>query len=302
MRALFVVNRFSRLGDADLSACVEELERHGFAVDQGLVDRPDQIPGVIREQGAGADAIILAGGDGTMNVAAEALVELGRPLGIIPTGTGNDLARTLGIPTEPHEAMGVIVGGHRHAIDVGRVNHKLFFNVASIGLSAELSRYHSDERKRRLWLFAYVLSLIDAYRSTRPFRALLRCDGETQQLRAMQISIGNGRHYGGGMTIHEGATIDDQRFDVYALRPLGLWRLMMLFPALRRGRLEKLDEVLVRAAREIELSTRRPMPINTDGEITTTTPARFTILPRAIEVFVPESYVRQREQTHHAAQ
>jgi diacylglycerol kinase (ATP) len=302
MRALFVVNRFSRLGDADLSLCIEELERHGFSIDQGLVDRPDQIPAVIRDQGQSADVIVLAGGDGTMNIAAEALVELKRPLGIVPTGTGNDLARTLGIPVDAREAIGVIAGGLRQAIDVGRVNDKLFFNVASIGLSAELIRHHSDERKRRFWLFAYVLSVIDAYRSTRPFRAFLRCDGEMQRLRALQISIGNGRHYGGGMTIHEGATIDDQRFDVYVLRPLGFWRLLMLFPALRWGRLEKLDDILVRQAREIELRTRRAMPINTDGEITTRTPARFTVLPQAIQVFVPESYIREREQIGHAAQ
>jgi len=301
MRALLVVNRLARLGDADLSFGVDELERHGFTLDATLVERPDQIPGVLRQQGPGADVIVLAGGDGTMNAAAKALVELGRPLGIIPLGT-HDLARTLGIPTDPREAIGVITGGHRHAIDVGRVNDRLFFNVASIGLSAELIRHHSDERKRRFWLFAYVPSLIDAYRATRPFHARLRCDGEVQDLRAMQISVGNGRHYGGGMTIHEGATIDDRHFDVYALRPLGLWRLMMVFPALRSGRLEKLDEILVRRGREIELRTRKPMAINTDGELTTTTPARFAILPKAVSVFVPGSYAREREQMRHAAQ
>ncbi len=289
-RALLIVNRYSRLGETDLSAAVEVLERHGFEVLERLIDRPTEIGETIRRERDRVDLVVLAGGDGTMNAAAEALVETGLPLGILPLGTGNDLARTLGIPTSIPEALMIIAAGRRHAIDLGRVNGKHFFTAASVGLAAELTRHHTVERKRRWWLLAYVFSVTDAWRSTRPFRARLRCNGRALTLQAIQITVGNGRYYGGGMTVSEDAAIDDARLDLYCLKPLGFWRLVVLFPALRRGRLKRRKEAMVMSCREIELRTRRPMPVNTDGEITTRTPAQFDVVRKAISVFVPETF------------
>ena len=93
----------------------------------------------IRRECGAVDLVILAGGDGTMNSAVDALVECKLPLGILPTGTANDLARTLEIPTDLAAAAAVIGAGRRHAIDLGCVNGKYFFNAASIGLSAEVT-------------------------------------------------------------------------------------------------------------------------------------------------------------------
>jgi YegS/Rv2252/BmrU family lipid kinase len=301
---LLIINRQSRTGSADLSATIKFLEQHGLSVLERQFDRAEEIAEAIRRDCKNVDLVIVAGGDGTMNAAVDALVECGLPLGILPTGTGNDLARTLGIPTTLVEAAAVITGGRRHTIDLGRVNGKHFFNVASIGLSAELTRHHTVERKRRLWLLAYVLSVRDAYRQTRPFRARIVCDGKTLRVRAIQISIGNGRHYGGGMTIAEDAAIDDGWLDVYCLKPLSFWRLLILFPALRRGRLRRQQSVAVMRGRKVEVTTRRAMPVSTDGEITTRTPARFEVVPRALSVLVPASYGSrpQDEVALHAAQ
>jgi len=303
-RGLLIINRQSRTGSADLSATIKFLEQHGLSVLERQFDRAEEIAEAIRGDCKNVDLVIVAGGDGTMNAAVDALVECGLPLGILPTGTGNDLARTLGIPTTLVEAAAVITGGRRHTIDLGRVNGKYFFNVASIGLSAELTRHHTVERKRRLWLLAYVLSVRDAYRQTRPFRARIVCDGKTLRVRAIQISIGNGRHYGGGMTIAEDAAIDDGWLDVYCLKPLSFWRLLILFPALRRGRLRRQQSVAVMRGRKVEVTTRRAMPVSTDGEITTRTPARFEVVPRALSVLVPASYGSrpQDEAALHAAQ
>jgi diacylglycerol kinase (ATP) len=295
-RGLLIVNRQSRSGSADLSATIELLEQRGISVLERQFDRAEEIAEAIRHECDNVDMVIVAGGDGTMNAAADALVECGLPLGILPTGTGNDLARTLGIPTTLAEAASVITGGRRHTIDLGRANGKHFFNVASLGLSAELTRHHTVERKRRLWLFAYVLSVRDAYRQTRPFRARIRCDGRERRVRTIQISVGNGRHYGGGMTIAEHAAIDDGWLDVYCLRPSSFWRLLILFPALRRGRLQRQRMISVMRARKVEVTTRRPMPVNTDGEITTRTPVRFEVVPQALSVLVPAGYGSKPEQ------
>ena len=300
-RALLIANRHSRQGGQDLDVIVGLLEEHGFAIDARPVERPAEIGDLVRAAAGAVDLVILAGGDGTMNAAADALVETGLPLAILPCGTGNDLARTLGIPTTIPEALAVIIAGRRRAIDLGRINGKHFFNVASIGLSAELIRHHTVERKRRLWLFAYLLSVRDAWRQSRPFSALLRCNGQTRRVRAMQIAIGNGRHYGGGMTVAEDAAIDDGRLDVYCLAPLTFWRLLALFPALRRGRLGRRRDALILRCAEIELITRRPMPVNTDGELTTRTPARIEVVPRALEVVVPAEETAKEETIDHAA-
>jgi YegS/Rv2252/BmrU family lipid kinase len=296
-RALFIVNRHSRSGREDLSAVVRLLEEHGFDVRARPVDRSGDVADAIREEADGVDVVILAGGDGTMNAAADALVECQLPLGILPTGTANDLARTLGIPVSVPEALEVIIEGHLRAIDLGRVNGKHFFNVASIGLSAELIRHHTAERKRRWWIFAYVFSIADAYRATVPFRALVRCNGRTVRLRAIQIAVGNGRHYGGGMTVSEHAAIDDEHLDIYVIKPISFWALIALFPKLRWGRMQGSEAISVMRGGEIEIRTRRPMPVNTDGEVTTSTPARFEVVPKVLAVFVPAS----EEEAGHAA-
>lgn len=300
-RALLIANRHSRQGGQDLAAIVRVLEEHGLAIDARPVERPAEIGDLVRAAAGAVDLVILAGGDGTMNAAADALVETRLPLAILPCGTGNDLARTLGIPTSMPEALAVIVDGRRRPIDLGRINGKHFFNVASIGLSAELIRHHTVERKRRLWLFAYVLSVRDAWRQSRPFSAVLRCNGQTRRVRAMQIAIGNGRHYGGGMTVAEDAAIDDGMLDVYSLAPLTFWHLLALFPALRQGRLRRRREALILRCAAIELITRRPMPVNTDGELTARTPAHVVVVPRAVEVVVPAGEKAEEGMTHHAA-
>lgn len=300
-RALLIANRHSRTGDADLSTVRKVLASHGLEVVERQCERSADIGDAIRRDCRTVDLVILGGGDGTMNAAVEALVECGLPLGILPTGTGNDLARTLDIPTDLEEAAAVIGAGRRHAIDLGWVNGKHFFNAASIGLSAEVTRHHTKERKRRYWIFAYVLSLRDAWRNTRPFRARLICDGRRMRLRAIQVTVGNGRHYGGGMTVSDNAAIDDGWLDVYCLRAGSFWSLLMLFPALRLGRLRCGESVHVTRGREVEVHTRRRLPVNTDGELTAHTPAEFRVVRGALTVFVPASYRSTPKVPDHAA-
>lgn len=286
-RALLVTNRRSLAGAGDLSQGIERLEAAGIEVRRHSVDDPLAIPGIIRSEGADVDLLVLGGGDGTMNIAADALVELRKPVGIIPVGTANDLARTLGLPVAVPEACGVIAAGLTRRIDLGRANGKHFFNVASIGLAAEVTRHHQGARKKWLRVLSYPLSVWDAFQTTRPFRARLRCDASEIRLRTIQITVGNGRYYGGGMTIAEDAAIDDQRLDVYCLKPLSFWTLLILFPALRRGRLKDREPIFVTRGREVEVRTSRRLRVNTDGELTTRTPVLFEVAAHALEVFVP---------------
>jgi YegS/Rv2252/BmrU family lipid kinase len=290
-RALLLVNRLSRSGDADLSAAVGCLQAAGLDVTPFATERPQDIPTLIRAHRCRVDLVIVGGGDGSMNAAAAAVLEIGVPMAVLPLGTANDLARTLGIPSALEEACAVAANGLRHRIDLGEVNGKHFFNVASIGLSVAVARMIDAETKRRWGTAGYALTVLKALRDHRPFRVGIGCDGRFLQLRSIQIAVGNGRHYGGGLTVASDAAIDDHMLDLYSIGPAGLLRLALLAPALRTGRHGEFEGVHLLRGRHIELETSRPMPVNTDGEVTTHTPAVFRNLPAALEMMVPAAFV-----------
>ena len=285
---LLVVNERSGAGNKSLTRAIGLLEEHGHSITSLLPDHPDKIAKAIRDKGPEHDVIILGGGDGTISGAAQALLDVGRPIGILPMGTANDLARTLEIPPDLEQAAEIIAGGHRRRIDLGVVDGRPFFNVASIGLGVEVARHHRGERKRRLKLLSYPISLLDAFLAHRPFTAWITCDGKSRKIRCSQIAVGNGRHYGGGMTIAEAAEIDDGWLRLYYVRAIALWRFLALLPALRFGWLGGSEGAEVLRGKNIEIRTKRPKPLNVDGELGGETPVSFGILPSALEVFVPQ--------------
>lgn len=301
-RALVIVNPKSLQGSSDLAEGLDRLRARGFDLTHFEAPSPKQLPDLIHEQHGGRELVILGGGDGTMSAAAEALVAHDLVLGILPLGTANDLARTLGIPLSLQEACDVIAEGRLQAIDVGKVNDRFFLNVASVGLGAAVQRFHRGERKRRWKLLSYPLSVLDAFRVTRSFRARLTCDDERKEFRCIHLAVGNGRHYGGGMTIADDAAIDDGVLDLYALRPQSLSELLMLAPALRWGTHGRDGRTVALRGCRIRVETASPQSINADGEIVGVTPAEFTVLPKALRVMVPEpEQVEVPGLDHHAA-
>jgi diacylglycerol kinase (ATP) len=293
-KALLFANVASRQGAIDLAPALEVLREGGVHV---LEERPPdvrQLGAWILDHRGAADLVIIGGGDGTLNAAAEALVEARLPLGILPLGTANDLARTLEIPLTPIGASRVIADGGTRRIDLGRVNGKHFFNVASLGLSVHVARELGVEVKRRWGVLGYPLTLWRALGQHQSFRAEIRCDAMRARVRTIQISVGNGRHYGGGMTIAADAAIDDGMLDVVSVAPRDLLELIVNLPAFRWGRHEKAPMVRHWRCSDIEIRTAQPMPINTDGEVTTETPATIVVVPQAIEVHVPQTLVGSR--------
>ena len=285
--ALLLTNRRSGGAERNLTAVLDRLEQGGLAVDVQVPDSVDDLRRRIRDSGEAT--VVLGGGDGTLHAAAPALRDLERPFGLLPLGTANDLARTLGIPFDPVEAAGVIAAGATRRIDLGLIDGAPFFNVASLGLSAEVVREHEGERERKrlLGVLNYPVSAWAAFRRHRPFKAELVIDGEPLRCRCMQIAVGNGRHYGGGMTIDERAEIDDGWLRVYYLKPAGLLSMLWMLPALRFGWLRRRPEAEVKWAKRVEIRTRRPRPLDVDGELNGRTPVVIEIDPGAVEVFAP---------------
>ena len=163
-----------------------------------------------------------------------------------------------------------------------------FFNVASVGFGVDLTRALTGDAKRRWGKLGYAVAGLRVLARIRPFRATIRCGDRTLRSRTVHVAVGNGRHYGGGMTVSERTEIDDGKLDVFSLEVGGVWGLLRLLPALRRGDHGRWQEVLAAEGREVEIRTRRRRAVNTDGEITTRTPVLFRVLPGAVRVFVPQ--------------
>jgi YegS/Rv2252/BmrU family lipid kinase len=241
----------------------------------------------IRERRDDVDMVVVGGGDGTLNSAAEGLIETGLPLGILPLGTANDLARTLDLPVDISQACEVIAAGGMRKVDVGQANDKYFFNVASIGLSVEIARSLDPETKRVWGAFAYAKTACRVAMNARPFWAEIRSAEGTSTMWTLQIAVGNGRYYGGGMAVADDAAIDDARLDLYSLECDRWWKLVWLAPAIWLGQHGRIRDVRTLAGQDFTVRTRRPLPVNADGEIVTRTPTRFRVHPAAISVFAP---------------
>ncbi|MBD1930901.1 MULTISPECIES: lipid kinase [Cyanophyceae] len=286
-RALLLVNRHARRGKEALSQAFSKLKELGFDLQEESTEKPKQLPDIIRRWSDRVDLVIVGGGDGTLNAAVDGIVDTQLPLGILPLGTANDLARTLAIPEALDEACQVIANGTQQRIDLGWVNGKHFFNVASLGLSVQITKQLTKEIKQRWGVLAYAVTAIRVVGRSRPFLAEIRSNGESIKVKTVQIAVGNGQYYGGGMKIAEDAAINDQRLDLYSLEIERAWEIIPLLPAMKQGQQADLPGVRTIQSQEIEVYTNKRRPINTDGEITTYTPAKFRLIPQALSIFVP---------------
>jgi YegS/Rv2252/BmrU family lipid kinase len=286
---LLLINLYSKQGLLKFGEVVASFNTLGIRYIVGQVMAPEDFARCIFRYQDEVSAVVIGGGDGTLNVAIDALLETGLPLGILPLGTANDLARTLHLPLTLPEACAVIAQGRRQAIDLGRVNGKYFFNVASCGLSIRITQALSGNLKKRWGVLAYVIAALKTIATARRFFAFIRIDDEVEiRRRTLQIAIGNGRFYGGGLTVAKDAAIDDQRLDLYSLEIPHWWHLFFLLPALKSGKFGDHIGISCWQGRKIEVYTQHHKRINTDGEITTKTPALFELCPKALEVFVPD--------------
>lgn len=228
-RALLLLNPRARNGDGPMDAVRAILTKGGIELIDAAPTKNDNASDIISRQADQVDMVIVGGGDGTLNAAASGLVHTGLPLGILPLGTANDFARTIGLPTEPEAAAKIITKGKEQVVDLGEVNGHLF-NVASIGFSAELAAELSEKAKKRFGKLGYGIVAARLLARSRLFTAHLEHDGAVEDIHTLQVSVGNGRHYGGGMTVEENATADDGWLDFYSLEVDHWWKLLQLLP------------------------------------------------------------------------
>jgi diacylglycerol kinase (ATP) len=273
LRALLVVNPQSRRGNAVADAARSELARRGVEI--AAEASPD----------GGIDAVVVVGGDGTLSREVPHALELGVPIGLVPAGTFNDVARALGLPLDVEGACDVIAAGRTRTIDVAHVNGVYYVTEASIGISSRLARDQRPADKRRFGIFAVIASALGALRYARTIHAEVAFDGKHKRFKTVQLTVANSEHFGGVVTVEE-ASIDDGWLDLYSVEIESLPQLISVAATIAAGKRRPARGLRTYRATAFDVSTRHPHRISADGEPAGTTPARFEIAPKALKVFV----------------
>jgi len=229
---------------------------------------------------------VVVSGDGLMGAIGGAMAGSETPVGLIPGGRGNDLARALGIPTEPEAAVDVVLAGHSRRIDVGEANGKRFLGIASIGFDSECNRLANETHFIRGNL-VYAYSMVRTLIGWRSARFTVVAGGERKRLEGYFVDVANNSVYGGGMYIAPEAEIDDGQFDVVAITEVGKLRFLRgLREVLKGAHIDK-DEVTTFRASRLELDASRPFPVYADGDPLTDLPVSLRVLPSCLSILVP---------------
>jgi diacylglycerol kinase (ATP) len=293
--AALIVNARSRAGEKVFEKAAQLLESLGVevGVSYALSD-PSRLPETVREAvGEGHDPIILGGGDGSVSSTVDFLAHHNVTLGLLPLGTANDFARTLEIPSDLESACETIARGKLVDIDLGLAGDNFYVNVASVGLGVQATRSLSPRLKKSIGPLAYPVAAITAFFKHEPFAARLSFPDEDHEPvdygRLLQVAVGNGRFYGGGMVVAPGSGIDDRSLDIYAIR-LGRRRdLVGVARYLKSGDFVRNESVDHFRTGRVLLETEPELPVNVDGELVAQTPEEFSVASNALHVIVPET-------------
>ena len=258
----------------------------------GVVVEPDNVTEAQQLRGLKAsDCLIVAGGDGTLRRYAATCAEIGCTLGVLPSGTGNDIARGVTIPLEPDAACRNLADGVTRKVDIGLIDDEIFLNAAHIGLGPEISR-NVDRAYKHWWgRYAYWRTLLDRVQRTRGFKATIRCDDEFIHGRWLQITVANGRSFGGGQRFFE-ATPFDGRLDLIAIRPHPVYQLFFIWLLARfRGAAPDSEAFEQYRGTDIEILGDSSKEVTADGELIAHLPVRFAIRPKALRVVIPRTSI-----------
>ena len=299
--AALIVNARSRTGEKAFERALKLLGALGveIGVSYALSD-PVRLSETVREAVLeGYDPIILGGGDGSVSSTVDFLAHQNSTLGLLPLGTANDFARTLEIPSDLEAACETIARGKVVDVDLGLVGDNFYVNVASVGLSVEVTRSLSPQLKKRIGPLAYPVAAVRAFFKHKPFSARLSFpDGDYQPVehdRLLQVAVGNGRFYGGGMVVAPGSGIDDRSLDVYTIK-LGRRRdLVGVARYLRSGDFVRNESVDHFRTSRVLVETEPELAVNVDGELVAQTPQEFSIAENALRVIVPKNSTAARQ-------
>ena len=282
-------------GGCAAAAVREALERHladGETFREIHETGPEDRPGDLAREacGRGFDTVVAAGGDGTVSAVANGLVGTGVPLGIIPLGTANVLARELGVPLDLDAACQLLAGAHGlKSVDAMRIGDRHFFTQVGVGIDALMIRDTGRASKRRFGRLAYLWTAFARLLGFEPRRFFLEIDGRKLRKHASQVIVANSGILG-QPPFRWGPDIrpDDGRLDLCIARARTLFDYSKLAWYVLTGQHKRSPNVrYFPSEREIVIDTKRTLPVQADGEIVGETPVRVSVVPGAIKVVVP---------------
>ena len=276
--------RASRIAD---QVCVRLREETGLQVQLRAGRDAAEAAALFAEYAAAAGtAVVAVGGDGMVHLAAQAVAQTQTPLGVIPAGSGNDIARSLGLPTDPIAAASVLASclrAHRtRSIDAVRAAGRWYLGVLGAGFDSRVN----DRANRMTWPAGrsrYNVAIAAELRTFRPIPFRLVLDEEPWETAAMLVAVGNGPMYGGGMRVCEGAILDDGLLDVTVLGPVSKAEFVRVFPRVYRGTHVTHPAVTQRRARVVTVDAAG-VTAYADGERLSMLPVTCEVVPGAVHV------------------
>jgi diacylglycerol kinase (ATP) len=234
----------------------------------------------------GVDALVVCGGDGMVHLALQAVGGTGTPLGMIPAGTGNDVARYFDLPRkDPAAAADIVIAGRTRTVDLASSGGRYFLTVLAAGFDAVV-----NERANRMsWpkgQMRYNLATLAELRVFEPLPYVLQLDDREVRLDAMLVAVGNGPSFGGGLRITEGALLDDGLLDVVVIRPMSKTQLVRTYPKLFKGTHIHHPEYRHYPARTVTIAAPGVVAY-ADGERIGALPLTVEVVPQALRVLVP---------------
>ncbi|QIK76505.1 diacylglycerol kinase [Nocardioides piscis] len=232
----------------------------------------------------GVEALVVCGGDGLVHLGAQAVAGTGVPLGIIPAGTGNDVARYFGLPRkDPVAAADRVIASRTRTIDLARAGSKVFVTVLAAGFDAVVNE-RANEMSWPRGQMRYNIATLAELRTFRPLRFSLDLDGRALSLDAMVVAVGNGPSYGGGLRIAEGALLDDGLLDVVIIKEMTKAKLVRTYPRLFSGTHVTVPEYEHHRMRSVTVAAPGVVSY-ADGERFGELPLTITCEPGAMAVF-----------------
>lgn len=283
----FVINPVAGggIGIKKFRAAEEALKERGITYQALYSAHKGDVPVLIRralEQKA--DCIVIVGGDGTVREAVEPMAYQEAAFFIFPFGTGNDLAKTLGIASEPRAAVQQLLNGRVCPIDAVRANDSHYLNVAGFGFDVEVLQQTEHYKKRFGGKTSYMLGLLQGLLFLKRRAITLEHNGTEEQFNAIVLVAGNGKFFGGGMPALPQARMDDGLVDICIIHNIKTWRIPYVLLRFLKGRHLELRETRYLKVKKITVKTKTPLPVELDGEIIEQTPVTFEVLPGALRL------------------
>ena len=251
---------------------------------------PEELRDACRALPADVEALFVAGGDGTIHDAVQALSEVPSPppLGIIPSGTCNDFARTLAIPMDLTLAAEALVDGITNDIDTANINGHFFLNFAGIGIITDASTNIDIQLKERYGKLSYFMSGLQSMRQTEPFPIHLTVDGVKHEENGVLALAMNGKSIGTHAFPMDSIDPSDGLLDVFIIQTSSIGAILEWFSLSKpEVPIEELAHIRHYQGKRINIETDAPMDIDTDGEIYLKTPAEIEVFPKRLKMFMP---------------